>query len=212
MVLFEKKAPRYAAGLRTGIDPGTITRYQEATAEILFSMMTELGLRLADTVEIRLIRTTALTTFEVGNFCESYPPCNVHRIRVSISQEQTDQGTLLGGNPPTGFTPRYRRVPQSLRPPSEALASPPLATCVSDAWPQFSWYIRPASLEGSMLSHKFHVRQLVQLNLSIGRNVPGGSYEITKKLPEREGEFEYRIKSMNEPHERVARESEFRAV
>ena len=59
-----------------------------------------------------------------------------------------------------------------------------------------------------MLSHKFHVRQLVQLNLSIGRNVPGGSYEITKKLPEREGEFEYRIKSMNEPHERVARESE----
>jgi len=26
--------------------------------------------------------------------------------------------------------------------------------------------------------------------------------------PERDGEFEYRIKSMSEPHERVARESE----
>jgi hypothetical protein len=63
-----------------------------------------------------------------------------------------------------------------------------------------------------MLSHKFHVRQLVQLNPSIGRNVPRGSYEITKKLPEREGEFEYRIKSMSEPHERVARESELRGV
>ena len=63
-----------------------------------------------------------------------------------------------------------------------------------------------------MLSHKFHVRQLVQLNLSIGRNVPGGCYEITKKLPAREGEFEYRIKSMNEPHERVARESELQDV
>jgi hypothetical protein len=63
-----------------------------------------------------------------------------------------------------------------------------------------------------MLSHKFHVRQLVQLNLSFSRNVPRGSYEITKKLPEREGEFEYRIKSMNEPDERVARESELSAV
>jgi hypothetical protein len=46
-----------------------------------------------------------------------------------------------------------------------------------------------------MLSHKFHVRQLVQLNPSISRNVPRGSYEITKKLPER-----------------VARESELSAV
>ena len=64
----------------------------------------------------------------------------------------------------------------------------------------------------SMLSYKFHVRQLVQLNLSIGRNVPRGSYEITKKLPEREGEFEYRIKSMSEPHERVVRESELQGV
>jgi hypothetical protein len=63
-----------------------------------------------------------------------------------------------------------------------------------------------------MLSHKFHVRQLVQFNLSISRNIPRGSYEITKKLPEHEGEFEYRIKSMSEPHERVARESELRAV
>ena len=63
-----------------------------------------------------------------------------------------------------------------------------------------------------MLSYKFHVGQLVQLIPSISRNVPGGSNEITKKLPEREGEFAYRIKSMGEPHERVARESELRGV
>jgi hypothetical protein len=31
---------------------------------------------------------------------------------------------------------------------------------------------------------------------------------ITKRLPERDGEFEYRIKSINEPHERVVRESQ----
>ena len=63
-----------------------------------------------------------------------------------------------------------------------------------------------------MPTHKFHVGQLVQLAPSISRNVPGGSYEITKKLPERDGEFEYRIKSINEPHERVARESELRGL
>ena len=38
------------------------------------------------------------------------------------------------------------------------------------------------------------------------------TYEVTKKLPESRGEFEYRIKSMNEPHERVVRESELQGV
>jgi len=63
-----------------------------------------------------------------------------------------------------------------------------------------------------MPTHKFHLGQLVQLIPAISRNVPGGSFEITKKLPERDGEFEYRIKSMNERHERVARESELTGV
>jgi hypothetical protein len=35
-----------------------------------------------------------------------------------------------------------------------------------------------------------------------------GAFEVTKQLPERDGEFEYRIKNVAEPHERVARESE----
>jgi hypothetical protein len=76
------------------------------------------------------------------------------------------------------------------------------------------WYIRSRfTMERSTMStHKFHIGQVVQLIPSISRNVPGGSYEITKKLPERDGESEYRIKSMNEPHERVARESELQGV
>ena len=49
---------------------------------------------------------------------------------------------------------------------------------------------------------------MVQLEPAASRNIPGGSYTITRQLPEGAGEFEYRIKSMNEPHERVARESE----
>jgi hypothetical protein len=40
------------------------------------------------------------------------------------------------------------------------------------------------------------------------RRAAGGGYVITRQLPERGGEFEYRIKSVSEPHERVARESE----
>ena len=45
---------------------------------------------------------------------------------------------------------------------------------------------------------------------SVNRNVPGGLYDVTKPklLPHNDHEFEYRIKSASEEHERVARESE----
>jgi hypothetical protein len=61
-----------------------------------------------------------------------------------------------------------------------------------------------------MPAHKFHVGEIVQLSPSTIRNVPGGSYTVAKQLPASSGEFEYRIKSMNEPHERVVRESNLR--
>ena len=57
-----------------------------------------------------------------------------------------------------------------------------------------------------MPTHKFHVGEIVHLRPS--RNVPRGSYKVIKQLPEINGEFQYRIKSMKEPHERVVRESE----
>jgi hypothetical protein len=43
---------------------------------------------------------------------------------------------------------------------------------------------------------------------AIGRNVPGGAYEVIKQLPYNGREFEYRVKSASEEHERVMRESE----
>ena len=58
--------------------------------------------------------------------------------------------------------------------------------------------------------HKFHIGQTVFLEQSIA--VPGGAYVVTKRLPERNGEFEYRVKNANEPHERVVRESELTAT
>jgi len=48
----------------------------------------------------------------------------------------------------------------------------------------------------------------VFLLLSFVRDMPGGAYIVTRKLPERDGEHEYRVKHADEPHERVVRESE----
>jgi len=59
-----------------------------------------------------------------------------------------------------------------------------------------------------MPDHKFKVGQTVNLSPAIARNMPGGMYQITTQLPKRNGEYEYRIKSINEPHERVMREIE----
>ena len=58
-----------------------------------------------------------------------------------------------------------------------------------------------------MPSHKFKVGDVVALKPALSRNVPGGVFEVIKQLPGT-GEPEYRIKSANEPHERVAAESE----
>ena len=63
-----------------------------------------------------------------------------------------------------------------------------------------------------MPTYKFQIGQTVFLTPSLGRNVPGGAYIVTKKLPERDGDFEYRVKSVNEPHERVVGESQLSEV
>jgi hypothetical protein len=60
--------------------------------------------------------------------------------------------------------------------------------------------------------YKFQIGQTVFLTASRGRNVPGGACIVTRKLPERNGEFEYRVKSAKEPHERVVGESELSNV
>jgi hypothetical protein len=61
-------------------------------------------------------------------------------------------------------------------------------------------------------THKFHIGQNVLLEASPHLNMPGGVFVVTKRMPERDGEFEYRIKSATEPHERVVRESELSEV
>jgi hypothetical protein len=60
-----------------------------------------------------------------------------------------------------------------------------------------------------MAMHKFKIGRSVFLQPTIfNRDAPRGAFEVIKQLPERDGQFEYRIKSSREPHERVAKESE----
>jgi hypothetical protein len=58
--------------------------------------------------------------------------------------------------------------------------------------------------------HKFTVGQLVQFQPDRGERLsaPPGLYEVTKQLPHNGSEYEYRIKSAREAHERTARESQ----
>jgi hypothetical protein len=57
--------------------------------------------------------------------------------------------------------------------------------------------------------HKYNVGQVVQLLPGpYERQAARGSYTIIRQLPRESGEFEYRIKSVLEPHERVAKESQ----
>jgi hypothetical protein len=60
--------------------------------------------------------------------------------------------------------------------------------------------------------HKFHIGQTVFLLPVPSLKIPGGAFIITRKLPERDGEFVYHVKSATEPHERVVRESELSDV
>src|SRR5262249_20186805 len=53
--------------------------------------------------------------------------------------------------------------------------------------------------------HKFKIGQRL---FSARLGVPDGAYVVIKRLPMRDGEFEYQIKSVTELDERVVRESE----
>ena len=56
-----------------------------------------------------------------------------------------------------------------------------------------------------MAKHKFRAGQKVTLIASFpNRSAVGGGYVVTRQLPERDGEFEYRIKNLSDSHERVA--------
>jgi len=55
--------------------------------------------------------------------------------------------------------------------------------------------------------HKFKIGERL---FPVRLGVPDGAYVVIKRLPMRDGEFEYQIKSVTELDERVVRERELR--
>jgi len=74
----------------------------------------------------------------------------------------------------------------------------------------FSWLMerRTGRQAAALVSWSSRRPASVYVRPAISRNVPGGAYAVTKQLPHNGREFEYRIKSASEEHERVVRESE----
>ena len=65
---------------------------------------------------------------------------------------------------------------------------------------------------GLAMPHKFAVGDSVQFHPVVWPIAARGPYLVTMLLPESAGQFEYRIRSPNEPHERIARESELKRM
>jgi hypothetical protein len=54
----------------------------------------------------------------------------------------------------------------------------------------------------------FGVGQIVRFTPGMHERAYGGLYQIVAKLPEERGERQYRVKSTNDSHERIVRESQ----
>jgi hypothetical protein len=64
-------------------------------------------------------------------------------------------------------------------------------------------------MESVKRTHKFKLGQSVSLQSTMfNRDASSGAYVVTRQLPERDSQFEYQIKSLSEPHERVVKESD----
>lgn len=58
-------------------------------------------------------------------------------------------------------------------------------------------------------TYKFKIGESVFVN---DVRAPATPFVVIKRMPERDGEFEYRVRSSYEHHERVVRESQLRAA
>jgi hypothetical protein len=59
--------------------------------------------------------------------------------------------------------------------------------------------------------YKFKIGERLFPARSVGLNVSDGAYVVIKRLPMRNGEFEYQIRSLTESDERLVRESQLRS-
>ena len=63
------------------------------------------------------------------------------------------------------------------------------------------------------MPHRYKAGQKVRFSRGFPyRTAIAGDYEVLCELPSRDGEFQYRIKHLSEPHERVVKEGELEQV
>jgi hypothetical protein len=68
-------------------------------------------------------------------------------------------------------------------------------------------------MEEAVSNHKFKIGQSVNYTSGLfGAGSASGVYKITRLLPPEGDDFQYKIKSAAEPHERVVRESQLARV
>jgi len=68
-------------------------------------------------------------------------------------------------------------------------------------------------MENAVSNHKFKIGQSVNYTSGLfGAGSARGVYKITRLLPPEGDEFQYKIKSAAEPHERVVRENQLARV
>jgi uncharacterized protein (UPF0254 family) len=66
--------------------------------------------------------------------------------------------------------------------------------------------------EKAVTNHKFKIGQSVNYTSGLFGASVSGVYQITQLLPPEGDDFQYKIKSAREPHERVAKESQLDRV
>jgi hypothetical protein len=59
-----------------------------------------------------------------------------------------------------------------------------------------------------MTEYKFKIGETVYFHPKLPNDAPRGAYQIMRRLPAAQGEFQYVIRSASEDHQRVAKESE----
>jgi hypothetical protein len=63
-----------------------------------------------------------------------------------------------------------------------------------------------------MAEYKFKIGEIVNFYPKPPNDAPRGAYQIIRRLPAAEGEFQYVIRSAYEDHQRVAKENELRRL
>jgi hypothetical protein len=79
---------------------------------------------------------------------------------------------------------------------------------------QHHWsHVMSQLYQSRIISHRFSVGRMVRLSQAVRlRNAAPGSYEVLAQLPDRDGEFQYRLKSDREPYQRIAKEHELEPI